>query len=183
MQWQCKSAISHVQRASARTLIVALFATCWATGRAQQIRIKAVNGSSGKPVVNECLNIWAGTLPGTHLVARTDKSGVAVLNFTETGFSTGTGCPGWPTVALRQADSPGIIVAGDRYIACQENGKITSGGPPVNSLNRMPSYAVTTLLKAGISAGNTCGKFRAKAAPGELILFMRAPHWWERTKQ
>jgi len=148
---------------------------------AQEIHIRALNANNGKPISNECLNVWSGTARGTHLVTQTNKQGTAFLQVQENEISTENGCPGWPTHASR---GPGqLTIAGARYFACQEYGKITRGEAPVNSLTTMPAYRIAKILESGISAGNSCGKFRVDAKPGELILFMRPLHWWERMKR
>lgn len=42
-----------------------------------------------------------------------------------------------------------------------------------------PSYAVDEILSSGVVAGNTCGKVRGSAKPGEILFFVRPVHWWE----
>jgi hypothetical protein len=37
----------------------------------------------------------------------------------------------------------------------------------------MPSYPIKKILDSGVSAANTCGKFRAEARPGELIFYVK----------
>jgi hypothetical protein len=184
MKRQRKSGMHRLQKAFARALVAGLFVTCCVAGQAQQIRIRALNAKNGKPIVNECLNVWYGKGKGAHLIAKTDKQGVAVLHLTQTGLSTESGCPGWPTQVSQQADSSVIVVAGDRYVACNKKySKIKPGESQADPFDTMPNYPLATLLTSGISADNACGNFRAQAAPGELVLFMRAPEWWERMKQ
>jgi hypothetical protein len=174
--------IHSVRQAFARMCILGLLPAFCVAGQAQEFHIKALNAKNGKPITDECLNVWYGTLHA-FLVAKTDKYGVAVLHFAQAGLSTEAGCAEYPTQISRPADGSGITVGGQRHIVCQKYGKIKPGAPPANPLTTMPSYPVNTILNSGISASNTCGKFRAQAAPGELILFMRAPHWWELMKQ
>jgi len=156
---------------------------CVPFSHAEEIHIRTLNANNGRPISNECLNVWSGTARGAHLVAQTDKQGTAVLEVTKDEISTKNGCPGWPTQASRPSGTGGLTLSGDHYLACQEYGKITRGEAPVNSLTTMPAYPIAKILESGISAGNTCGKFRAEAKPGELILFMRPLHWWERMKR
>jgi hypothetical protein len=35
------------------------------------------------------------------------------------------------------------------------------------------------ILNSGVTTSNTCGKVRIKAIPGELLLFVRPPTFWE----
>jgi hypothetical protein len=151
--------------------------------RAQEIRIRVLNGRNGKPITKECINVWTGTGHGTHMVAATNKSGVAVLRLAEREILAESACLGWPARASREPDVDGITISGDSYIACQEYGKITPGEPPTDPLNTMPSYPTKKILESGVSTTNTCGKFRAEAKPGELIFFVRPPTWLEKLKR
>jgi hypothetical protein len=151
--------------------------------RAQEIRIRVLNGRNGKPVTKECINVWTGTGRGAHMVAVTNKDGVAVLRLAEKEILAESACPGWPARAPRGSDVDGITVSGDYYLACQEYGKITPGEPPTNPLKLMPSYPIKRILESGVSTANTCGKFRAEAKPGELILFVRPLTWLEKLKR
>lgn len=166
-----------------RLVVMVIFSPLIFLGHAQEIQVRALNAKSGKPISNECLNVWTGTTRGAHMVAATNKNGSAALRLSENEITTEAGCPGWPTQASRPAGSASIIVSGDRYIACQEYRKIKSGESPINPLTTMPAYPVAKILESGMSAANTCGKFRTEAKPGELIIYMRSLHWWERMRR
>jgi len=71
---------------------------------------------------------------------------------------------------------------GDIYVVCQEYEKRISGQPPPLNTDRIPTYPITKIFELGLAAANTCGKFRAEAKPGELILFSRLMSFWERMK-
>jgi hypothetical protein len=148
---------------------------------AQEIRIRALNGRNGRPISNECLNVWTGTSRGEHIVAATGENGIAVLHLTDTELQAEAGCPGWPTRARMEAD--GIILSGDRYVACQEYSKLTPGEPPTDPLRIMPSYPIKSILQSGVGSSNTCGKFRAEPKPGELVFYVRPRSFWERMRQ
>jgi hypothetical protein len=150
---------------------------------AQEIRIRVVNARNGKPITNECVNVWTLTWHGAHIVAATNKDGVAVLRLADNEILAETSCPGWPAQASRRSDVDAITISGDYYVACQECGKITPGEPPTDPLNTMPSYPIKRILESGISAANTCGKFRAEAKPGELILFVRPRSLWQKLRE
>ena len=74
-------------------------------------------------------------------------------------------------------------LAADRYIACQEYAKTAPGDLPVNPVTKMPFYSIGRILDLGVSAGNTCGKFREKAKPGELIFFVKPRSFLEKMRQ
>jgi hypothetical protein len=149
---------------------------------AQDINIRVLNGRNGKPITNECLNVWVGTRQRTHMVAATSNEGVALLHIADNDILAETACPGWVSRASRRTDMDGITVSGDRYIACQEYAKILPGEPPTDPLTTMPYYPIKKILESGISAANTCGKFRAEARPGELIFYVRPRTFSERMK-
>jgi hypothetical protein len=174
--------------ASLRVLFVCvLAASSRQTLFAQEIRIRVLNGNNGKAVTDECLNVWLGRRNGENLVAPTNKAGVAVLHFSDSQATADAapqnacnrGAVLGPSPLPNDADA--IIVFGDLYVACQEYGKIVPGEPATPDIvtGRLPSYAIKKILESGVSAGNTCGKFRAHAMPGELIFFVRPRHWWE----
>lgn len=50
---------------------------------AQAIKIKLVNGKSGRPIVNACVNTWVGTKRKDAMAIRTDKDGAASLYLTD----------------------------------------------------------------------------------------------------
>jgi hypothetical protein len=156
---------------------------------AQEIQIRVLNGRNGKPVTNECLNVSLGPWHGADLLAPTDKSGVVVLHIAKNDVTADTACQGWSKQAHRAEGTDTISVMGDYYVACQEYGKISSreqtkpDALPSVIKTVVPSYTFKKILESGVSAANTCGKFRAEAKPGELILFVRPRGVLERLKQ
>jgi hypothetical protein len=153
--------------------------------RAQEIRIRVLNGRNGKPITNECLNVWIPNFYGAHIVARTNGEGVVVLHLAEDELVADVACPGWPVRASRPKSADTITVSGDYYVACQEYGKVVPGDAANRDLMKqvMPSYPIKKVLESGLAAGNACGKFRVEAKPGELIFFVRPPTWLEKLKR
>lgn len=153
---------------------------------AQEIRIKVVNGRNGKPITNECLNVWIGAMMGQGLLAPTNKEGVVVLHLGNGEVTADAvsvrACNGnafvGPNPVQRGAES--IFVTGGNYVDCQEWAKVVPGGTLRDALNRAPSYPIRKILGSGVSASNRCGKFRIEAKPGELIIFERPTTFWER---
>lgn len=158
---------------------------------AQEIHIRVINARNGKPITNECLNIWIGPLRGEGLLAPTNNQGIVVLHLGDDQVTADVVSPracGGSAMAgprpLARAED-GISVTGDYYVVCQEYGKFAAGEPPTpNSLKEMvPSYSIKKILALGVRASNTCGKFREEAHPGELILFVRPRKFSERMGQ
>jgi hypothetical protein len=155
---------------------------------AQDIHIRVLNARNGKPINNECINVSLGSWHGADLLVPTDKGGIAVLHLRGNEVTADAACQGWSKQA-RAAGVDAIAVMGDSYVACQEYGKISSGEQtkpdalPGVIKEVVPSYPIKKILESGVAAGNTCGKFRAEAKPGELVLFVRPRGFLERLKQ
>jgi hypothetical protein len=81
------------------------------------------------------------------------------------------------------SDVTTLAVTSDEYVDCQEWAKVVPGESPKDALNRAPSYPIKRILELGVTASNRCGKFRAKARPGELILFVRPRSFMERLRE
>jgi hypothetical protein len=175
--------LSRLSRAFRRMVVVSVLVGLFGPLlHAQEIHIRVLNAHNGKPITNECVNVSLGPWHGADLLAATNKDGVAVLRMADNEVLAETAYPGWPAQASGRSDVDAITISGDHYVACQEYRKITPGERPTDSLNTMPSYPVKRILEFGISAANTCGKFRAEAKPGELIFFVRPRTWLEKLK-
>jgi hypothetical protein len=158
---------------------------------AQDVHIRVLNGRNGKPITNECLNVSLGTWHGGDLVAPTNRDGVVVLHFENNQATAESAsphdCNGTAVLGPRAVPNgmDAITISGDHYIACQEHGKIIPGEPATPNLLKavMPSYPIKKILDSGVSAANTCGKFRTEARPGELIFYVRPHSFSERIRQ
>lgn len=148
---------------------------------AQDIHIKVLNARNGKPITNECVNVFTRQeLGSSTLLIPTDREGVALLHVegdhaVPVGAPLGRRCGGSETLHPTVGHADTIQISGDYYLACQEYGKTMpgegAGGPGRDQ--RMPSYSVAKILLSGIAAANTCGRFTAQPKPGELILYVR----------
>lgn len=145
----------------------------------QEIRVKVLNARNGRPITKECVNVFT---EGTRfaMVVPTDREGVATLYVG--GFGSppartpgGRGCSALETSHPIVPKSGTIEVRGARYLFCQEYTNIVARTPATatQATEPLPSYSVARILTSGITAGNTCGKFRAQAKAGELIVFAR----------
>lgn len=149
----------------------------------QQIQLRLVEARNGKPIASECVNVWTGTERDRHLVAETGSNGIAVLKLGKGEIVADNVCKGWEPQAPVSPDSDALMLAPDWHVACQEYKKLVPGEPIANPLALMPAYPIKKILDSGISASNTCGRFRAQAKPGELILFVRSRSFWEKMSQ
>jgi hypothetical protein len=159
---------------------------------AQDIRIMVVNAHNGKPITDECINIWLGPLHGAGLLVPTNHEGVVVLHLAGNEVAADAVSPRacnrtavvGPTAIPNEVYA--ITLSGDYYVACQEYGKVVPGEPATPNLvrQRMPSYSIKKILESGVRASNTCGKFRAaQVRPGELIFYVRPRSFSERMRQ
>jgi hypothetical protein len=155
---------------------------------AQDIQIRVVNARNGKPITHECLNISLGKWHGAELLAQTNSDGTVVLHVkggqVTVVVSSPKACNTQAIVGPKPFtdDKRSISVVGGIYVVCQEYGNHVSGQPPPVNVDLIPTYAVTKILESGVAAANTCGRFRAEAKPGELVLFVRPMSFWERMK-
>lgn len=159
--------------------------------RAEDIRIRVLNARNGKPITNECLNVSLGSWHGADLLVPTNREGTAVLHIGSDVVTADAvspqACGGKAIVGPKPLpkDSDAISITSDYYVACQEYGRLAAGQPATpNSLKEMvPSYSIKRVIELGVSASNTCGKFRHEAHPGELIFFVRPLKFSERMRQ
>ena len=157
---------------------------------AQEIHIRVLNARNGNPITNECLSVSLGSWHGGDLVAPTNSDGVVVLHFENNQATADAAlrhaCNGMAVLGPKAVPNgmEEITIAPDEYVGCQEYGKVVPGEPVTPNLVRqlMPSYPIKKILESGISAANTCGKFRAEAKPGELVFFVRPRTWLEKLK-
>jgi hypothetical protein len=134
-----------------------------AAAQTQELRIRVLDGRSGRPISKEQVNVWIGNIPatsgfggkdGTAFLLSTDKSGEAAL-----------------PIAVNHKEW--IEIETDYYFDCR----------PFRRNATRPTYPVKEVLQSGIVTDNTCGKFRAEPRHGELTFIVRHLHWWESFKR
>lgn len=119
------------------------------------VHIRVLNGRSGKPVRHA--QTFTAMLPAsafsTPIAVKTDAKGVASLLAVSTGE---------------------LAVTVPHHATCEYKRKSERKtlGPR--------EYPVQQILGAGVVGGDRCGRPRVTAAPGELVVFVRASHWWQR---
>lgn len=152
---------------------------------AQDIYIRVLNAKNGHPIRDECLNISLGKWHGAELFGQTNPDGVITLHVdgkqvtVETNSQRACNTEAVVGPKFFANDERSISVSGDIYVACQEYRKPASKSEIVPPGELIPNYPISKILESGIAAANTCGKFKAEAKPGELILFSRPRTLWE----
>jgi len=146
--------------------------------RAQDIRIKVLDGRNGRPIADECVNVWVGKGDVSSLLIATNKDGVALLHLTDreneiSSRNDRSACGGRGVIdpVVKYADVIGIT--SEHYMPCQAH-------PPDSPAL---SFSVKKVLQSGDFSANACGKIEATPKPGELVFFVRPLHWWERMKR
>jgi hypothetical protein len=113
-----------------------------------------INGTSPRGVLAIS---WAFTIRIEHLLA--------VLQLGQGEILAETACKGWEPRATVNPESDALMLAPNWRVACQEYKKVVPGDTISNPLTRMTSYPIKRILESGVSASNTCGRFRQQAKP------------------
>lgn len=147
---------------------------------AQAIKIKVVNGKTGRPITNGCVNTWAGTERKEAMVIPLDKDGIAWLYLTDKDSEVNTqnrapNCGDFGVIhpVVKKSDTLRIVAG---YVVCQ------SHAADYSWLATM-EFSTKQIIQQGIVTGNTCGKATASPNPGEWVIFVRPLTWWEQLKQ
>ena len=150
------------------------------TLNAQTVRIRLVNGKTGSPMVNTCVNTWIGAGRKDAMAIPTDKDGVAQLHLTDKDAEVSTqsqpnSCGNFGVVhpVVKYADTIRIVAG---YVVCQPH------GPNYSWLATM-EFSTKQVVQQGVATANTCGKATASPKPGEVIIFVRPLNWREKLKQ
>lgn len=146
----------------------------------ETIEIKLVDGRTGHPLAGSCVSVWVGKQRKEAMAIPTDENGIAWLQLTDMDGRAdihqewkGCGLFGVINPVVRFDDPLGINVG---YALCQ---------PDAGDYSWLKTTELATgrVLHDGIAMANNCGKPRAAAKPGEVIIFVRPLSWWEKWKQ
>jgi hypothetical protein len=158
-------------------IVLFLVGVCVPAAKAQEVRIKLINGKNGRIVANECLNVCVGKTVNAPSVP-VDKDGVVLIHLTDDDTKvklqqSESACGGHGVVnpVFKYADTININSNG---ISCDLRG---------STQWRILKFQTRDVLQAGVVTGNVCGKVRVSPRPGELILFVRPETFWEQLKR
>jgi hypothetical protein len=177
-----RSTASILSFGFASCLWLALFKACISGPSlfAQTIEIKLVNGKTGRPLANTCVNVWIGHERKDALAIPTNDQGVATVWLTMdeialNGRDRWKDCGDFGVInpVVRYEDS---IRVNASYVLCQPR-------RPDYSWLALSSFSTEEVLQHGIVTLNSCGKSTASPKPGEIVLYVRPLNWWERLKQ
>jgi hypothetical protein len=116
----------------------------------REIVIKAVNGKTGKPIVNQRLVIWGG------------KSEQDALHKVQNLDDLTTRADGTAVLKIDSDNTGWIQVWADRLTLCQDN---------PNSR----AFSVEKVMRTGESSPNNCGSAPLTNIAGTFIVFARQP--------
>jgi hypothetical protein len=177
---KCCRSIKSLARCTAGLFFLFVLCSTAAALQAQTIRIKLVNGRTGRAMAGTCVNVWVGNERKSAMAIPTDKDGVASLRLTDQDAEINTqnrweGCGdfGVTDPVVKYATS---IRVNAGYVLCQVR-------QPDHTWLATQSFPTKEVLESGIASANTCGKAKAVPTPGEVVLFVRPLSWWEKLKE
>ena len=117
---------------------------------AMTFRVVVLDGRNGLPRRDAHIKLWYDEPAGTGYQFATDVHGVGEM-------------PAPVGEPVR------VLASVQGFTDCR---KPLRGDPP-------PAYNLAAIAKSGIAAENACGRVSLHTKPGELVLFVRSPHWYE----
>ena len=162
-----------------RLLLLLTFSSAF-TLSAQTIEVKLIDGRTGHPVTNSCVNVWVGNEQKDALAIPTDNDGVARLRLTDSDAEINTQ-NGWKQCGAFGVISPVVrfkssVTINAGYVLCQPRGTDYSW-------LALKNFPTKEILTEGVVTPNACGKHSASPVPGQVIIFVRPLSFWEKLKQ
>jgi hypothetical protein len=142
-----------------RPALVLLTAFLAQVGTAQQIAVKLVDGRNGRALKDQAVAIWLGEkavgMPGQTIPTNAD--GIALV-----------------PIPIQQSS---FVIGGESLVDCRMRVRY---GKVVDEGKTEWVYRFADVLAHGAVGANKCGKATVQPIPGQLVLFVRTPHWWEK---
>jgi hypothetical protein len=144
------------------------------------IDVKLIDGRSGHPIANSCVNVWVGDQQRDALAIPTDKNGVAHLRLTDNNSEVNTQSR-WKQCGEFGVINPVVmfedaITINAGYVLCQPRGTDYSW-------LALKNFPTKQILTEGVVTPNACGKHTASPGPGQVIVFVRPLNFWEKLRQ
>ncbi len=159
MLWFAASGVSHAQQQTgapagipvpAPPPVVAPSSTAEAAPGAMTYRIRVLDGRNGLPIRNAHVKLWYDEPAGSGYEFATDIHGVGEM-------------PAPVGEPVR------VLASVTDYTDCR---KPMRDDPP-------HGYNLADIARSGVATENACGRVSIHTQPGELVLFVRSPHWYE----
>ena len=138
--------------------VLSMLVLCSVTLRAQVIKIKLVDGKSGRPIAHSCVNVWVGHQRKEAMTIPTDSSGIASLRLTDRDDEVDAHNP-WKDCGMFGVIGPVVLYAesiriNTSFASCQAR-------PSPNSWLAITGFSTAQLIHDGIVTPNACGKSTA----------------------
>lgn len=154
-------------------ILLAVVAAVGTTGNAQTLRVRLLDGRSGKPIANGGVNVWVGDHRKAAVPISGDRNGVVKMSLTDNADQV--------RVEGELGDPPTFLYAPEIRI---QVGIVLCQAPQQKfSWLQITPYPTGDWTRTGIVTANTCGKAVAKPKSGELTLFVRPLNLWERMSE
>jgi hypothetical protein len=154
-------------------LLLAVVAAVGATGNAQTLRVRLLDGRSGIPIAKGYVNVWVGDHRKAAVPIPGDQNGVARLSLTNDAEQV--------DIRGGPSDLPSFPYASE--IRIQVGLVLCQAAQKKFSWLQITPYSTEGWTRTGIVTPNTCGKAVAKPEPGELTIFVRPLSFWERMSE
>jgi hypothetical protein len=155
------------------SVILGLVAATGASGNAQTLRVRLLNGSNGNPISNAYINVWVGAHLKEAIPISIGSNGDAVLRLTGDGTDK--------DVQAASANVPVFPYAPE--IRIQVGLALCQVKQQKYSWLQITPYSTEDWMRGGIVTANTCGKAVAEPEPGMLVIFVRPLSFWEKLSQ
>lgn len=178
--YRCCRPVDSVSRLTVGLFLLFVLGSAATTLRAQTIRIRLVNGRTGRAMAGTCINVWVGNERKSAMAIPTGRDGIASLRLTDQEAEIDTknhwsrcGDFGVIRPVVKYSRSIRINVG---YVLCQVR-------QADHTWLATMSFPTRQVLESGVVSENTCGKAKALPTPGEITIFVRPLHWWERLRE
>jgi hypothetical protein len=128
----------------------------------QKIMVKLVDGRNGRTLRDQSVAIWLAekAIGMPNQSVRTNTEGIAFV-----------------LVPVQQTS---FVIAGESLVDCRMHVRYGKAAMDEAKTYTEEVYVFADVLAHGAVGANKCGKATAQPTPGQLVLFVRPPHWWEK---
>ena len=147
---------------SAALLFVFAFPYFGTAQTSQQIAVKLVDGRNGRALKDQAVAIW-----------------LADKNYGMPNQTVRTNTDGIAFVPIPAQQTP-FVVAGESLVDCRMRVRYGKVATDEANTYKEEVYRFADVQAHGAVGANKCGKATAQPIPGQLVLFVRPPHWWEK---
>ena len=127
----------------------------------QRIVVKLVDGRNGRTLKNQSVAIWLA------------EKAIGMPN--QTVLTNNEGIAAFPVPPQQTS----FVIGGESLVDCRMHMRHGKVAMDESNTYKAEVYVFADVLAHGAVGANTCGKATTQPIPGQLVLFVRPPHWWE----